>query len=322
MNFKILICTLVLALSMPVLAQINLLRNASLEQLTVSPPSPGSLLTSSFPGVIEDWAQTSDVTLISTFSGLFAFDGDLFIEIGSSISQTVNVTPNTTYYVCCRIGSVAATGEVGAIFIDGVEVTRTTGVPAPAWGVMPLGAFTTGATTTSVTYEYRSLINSPRIDLLYLGTDPVCPTSFNDADGDGIDDVLAATCAIDNPGGVTGSCTGQNDLAFSLNLSGNATGTTYTVTGATPAVGTYGTLTMFTIASGADGTDKMITVTDDTDASCTLDITITGATACFSCDSGADGPRFLGLTKSIWMTIGIVTAVGAGAFVLLRKFVF
>jgi len=134
---------------------------------------------------------------------------------------------------------------------------------------------------------------------------------------------LTLPCSIKDPGAIAGTCNPtNNDLEFSLNLAGISIGTTYSVTGATSATGTYGTPTMFMIASGADGTDKMVTVTDDTDASCTLDITITGATACFSCDSGADAPRFLGLTKSTWMTIGIVTAVGASVSILLKKLVF
>jgi len=134
---------------------------------------------------------------------------------------------------------------------------------------------------------------------------------------------MALSCSITDPGTVAGVCVSpSNNLEFSLNLTGINTGATYSVSGAIPATGTYGTPTMFTIASGSDGTDKIITITDDTDTSCTLDVTITGVTACFICDSGADGPKFLGLTKSTWVTIGIVSVVGAFGGLLLKKFVF
>ena len=130
------------------------------------------------------------------------------------------------------------------------------------------------------------------------------------------------TCAIDDPGFVSATCISpNNDLQFSLNLTGSNIGSTYTVSGAIPTTGTYGTSTTFTIASGADGTDKMIAVTDDTDTSCSRDITITGVAACFSCDSGADGPRFLGLTKSTWMLIGLVSGLAALSGVFVKRFV-
>jgi len=135
--------------------------------------------------------------------------------------------------------------------------------------------------------------------------------------------VVSLVCAIDDPGAISGTCISpSNDLQFSLNLTGSNIGSTYMVSGATPTTGTYGTATTFTIASGADGTDKMITVTDDTDSSCTRDITITGVAACFSCDSAADGPHFLGLTRSTWMTIGIVTGIASVSGLLMRRFMF
>jgi len=128
-------------------------------------------------------------------------------------------------------------------------------------------------------------------------------------------------CSITDPGAIAGNCTGtSNDLEFSLNLTGISTHTTYTVAGATPTTGTYGVATTFTIASGADGINKMITITDGADGTCMRNITITGALSC--CDSGADAPRFLGLTTSTWMTIGVVMIIGVGARVLLKKRVF
>jgi len=133
---------------------------------------------------------------------------------------------------------------------------------------------------------------------------------------------ICFSCAIDDPGAISGTCTGSNDLEFSTIITGSNTGSTYMVTGATPTMGTYGTPTTFTIASGADGANKTITIIDDTDGMCTRDITITGVAACFSCDSGADGPRFLGLTTSTWSTLGIITVIGAGASIVLKKFVF
>jgi len=131
------------------------------------------------------------------------------------------------------------------------------------------------------------------------------------------------SCNIDDPGAIAGTCTGNNNLEFTTTITASNTTSTYSVTsgGVSIATGaTYGTPMTFTIPDAADGTDKMITVTDDADTACTLDITITGAAACFSCPAGTDGPRFLGLTRSTWMTIGLTAAVGAGAFVLLKKF--
>jgi len=63
-------------------------------------------------------------------------------------------------------------------------------------------------------------------------------------------------------------------------------------------------------------------ITDDTDTMCTRDITITAVPACVSCDSGADGPRFFGLTTSTWLTLGIVTVIGAGVSIVLKKLIF
>jgi|GEM_PF-1461759 len=84
-------------------------------------------------------------------------------------------------------------------------------------------------------------------------------------------------CDITNPGNINGSCSGVNNLAFTLNLAGTNVGTTYTVSGATPSSGTYGVATVFTIANGADGTNKAIQVTDASSAACTTSITIIGA---------------------------------------------
>ena len=345
-NLKPLLCILILTISTPLLAQINLLRNASFEQ-TIPDSAGGGLSvcnvintgcvilpgwTVTGPNFSSSFPYPTGADLIVSPSG--AFDGDKFLELrrtefGNSLLQTVNVTPGTTYYVCARVGNLTGAPiiEQAEILINGVRVTSggVLSTSVTNWYEMPIRSFV--ATSSSVTFEIKSIAGSvsdtsPKFDLAYLGTDPVCPTSFNDADGDGEDDALSI-CAINDPGSVTGSCVSpSNDLEFSLNLSGNATGTTYMVTGATPATGTYGTSTMFTIASGADSTDKMITITDDTDTACALDITITGAAACFSCPAGTEAPRFLGLTKSTWMTIGLTAAVGAGAFVLLKKFVF
>jgi len=111
-------------------------------------------------------------------------------------------------------------------------------------------------------------------------------------------------------------------LEFTTTITGSNTGTTYTVSGATPTTGTYGMVTTFTIAGGADGVNKMIAIADNMDGTCTQSVTVTGVTACFSCDAGAHGPRFLGLTRSTWMTIDAVTAIGVGLSMLLKKMVF
>lgn len=84
-------------------------------------------------------------------------------------------------------------------------------------------------------------------------------------------------CNITNPGNINGSCSGGNNLVFTLNLTGTNIGATYNVAGATPSTGTYGVATIFTIANGADGTNKSVIVTDGSDSNCNTSITIIGA---------------------------------------------
>jgi len=133
---------------------------------------------------------------------------------------------------------------------------------------------------------------------------------------------MALSCNITDPGAVSGMCnTTNNDLEFSLNLTGINIGTTYTVSGIagiTPTTGTYGTPTMFSIPNGSDSTNKTITITDDTDGTCTRNVTITGVATCFSCDSGTEGPRFLGLSTTTWGILTTILVIGTGIH-LIRK---
>jgi len=136
--------------------------------------------------------------------------------------------------------------------------------------------------------------------------------------------VLATPCSINDPGTIAGTCIGNNNLEFTTSITGISTGGSYSITsgGTTIATGVaYGAATTFTIPGAADGTDKTITIIDDADSRCTRDITIAGATTCL-CDSGADGPRFLGLSTSTWIAIGIVSAAGTFGIFLLKRFVF
>ena len=88
-------------------------------------------------------------------------------------------------------------------------------------------------------------------------------------------------CGLDDPGTLTGTCTNENDLTFTLNLIGVGFGTSYNVSGANPTTGnTYATDVIFTIPNGADSSNKTITVTDMNDSGCSLTITILGAVAC------------------------------------------
>ena len=60
-------------------------------------------------------------------------------------------------------------------------------------------------------------------------------------------------------------------ITFDLNPQGSGTGTTYTVTGATPATGTYGSASNYRTADGTAGAGNLnITVTDDVTPTCTL----------------------------------------------------
>jgi len=192
--------------------------------------------------------------------------------------------------------------------------------------------FTSGFTGPSSPYRNNDPIHQSYAQLIYdFLYDPAAMATrlawaSNPANTNATCAPMALSCNITDPGAVAGMCNAtNNNLEFSLNLTGTNIGTTYTVSGIagiTPATGTYGTSTMFSILNGSDGTDKMITVTDDTDMSCTRDITITGVATCFSCDSGADGPRFLGLNTTTWMTIGIITGIGIVGSILARKYVF
>jgi hypothetical protein len=101
-------------------------------------------------------------------------------------------------------------------------------------------------------------------------------------------------CFINDPGVVTGVCTNTDDLIFTLTLSGNDVGTTYTISGGGSGIGTYGVATIFTISGGADGTDKNITITDDSDNTCTSDLVIAGVEPCTSSFTCSLEPAILG----------------------------
>jgi len=128
-------------------------------------------------------------------------------------------------------------------------------------------------------------------------------------------------CAITDPGTIAGTCTGSNNLEFTMNVTGSGTASTYTVTfGATTlsSAVAYGSATTFSIPSGADDTDKTITITDDTDTSCTINVTITGAEAC-ACDSGANAPKFLTLSSKTWLIMGVTLVIAGGVFLSRKK---
>jgi len=221
-----------------------------------------------------------------SISGVITTAGIGAVELGRT---TITLTPNS--WIADVVIPLTVAGAFESIVVGFDPASLDPADPA------------TGTFRADGVYEY-TLIDNIRLTA-NLTTDPAC-----------------VACSIDDLGSVVGTCTGSNDLEFVTTITGSNTGATYTVSGATPTTGTYGTPTMFTIASGADRADKIITITDDTDTACTLDITITGAAACFSCPSGADAPRFLGLTRSTWITMGIVSVVAVSGGVLLKKIVF
>jgi len=80
-------------------------------------------------------------------------------------------------------------------------------------------------------------------------------------------------------------------IVFTLNPTGNALGTNYSVSAnmgtVTPATGVYGAITMFSMQAGsAGGGDVTITITDDNDNSCTIDVLVAdpGNCAVMPCD--------------------------------------
>jgi VCBS repeat-containing protein len=100
-----------------------------------------------------------------------------------------------------------------------------------------------------------------------------------------------SSCSISNPGIITSSCVGENDLQFTIYLTGSGVGGTYNVfelasgtgvgIGSGVGVGTYSMNSLFTINGGADGTDKVLTVIDTMDNTCMLNINVAGSEPCF-----------------------------------------
>ena len=203
-----------------------------------------------------------------------------------------------------RGGEITVTG--GALMSTSIIPSFTSTTNFRNWFTLPV-TFVATATSGSLNIEVTGGVD----DSIWLFTDVL----------DGTAGISVAECTIDDPTTANIICTGNNDLQFDMTVTGSMIGATYNVDlgGTTIATGvSYGASTTFTIPNGADGTNKTITITDVDDSMCTRDVTITGVTACFSCDSGADGPRFLGLTKSTWVTIGIVTGIVSISGVLIK----
>jgi len=97
-----------------------------------------------------------------------------------------------------------------------------------------------------------------------------------------------------------------------LDLTGDATSSV--------AVGSLDSTTSHTftgVSMSADGTAIAITATFSDDMSCTFSESDTGTApvSCnVSCDSGADGPRFLSLTARSWAIIGGISVLGIAVF--------
>ena len=98
----------------------------------------------------------------------------------------------------------------------------------------------------------------------------------------------------------------------SLDLTGDGTSSV--------AVGSLDSATSHTftgVTMPADGTAIAITATFSDDMSCTFSESDTGTApvSCnVSCDSGADGPRFLSLTARSWAIIGGISVLGIAVF--------
>ena len=102
-----------------------------------------------------------------------AYDGFIFIEInGVTLSQTLTVIPNTTYYVTGRATNTGtANQETLGIYIDGELITSAGNSGTPAWQQAPITSFT--PTSSTVTLELKPELGSPVIDLIYVGTHPL-----------------------------------------------------------------------------------------------------------------------------------------------------
>jgi len=266
---------------------------------------------------------TDTGNIIQYPSGTTILTGIDAISASININIAVDFDTNTVYHRSTSSDSSSGTGTSSyatltlppGYTVRAVRAYRSYGVlvleenatgDIEIWsGVRPgIGSFPSISFLTNVDFNFN-LMEDP--------TDP--PVASNPC----------FSCVIDDPGAIAGTCTGNNNLEFTTTITASNTTSTYSVTsgGVSIATGaTYGTPMTFTIPDAADGIDKTITITDDGDSSCTLDVTITGAAACFICPAGTEAPRFLGLTKSTWMTIGMVSALGTGAFVLLKKFAF
>ncbi len=160
-----------------------------------------------------------------------AVDGYQYLNIGSTMSpltQTLNVTPNTTYYVCVQGGTRATSGGGSAVLmqIDGATVVDGSFVAvggsggAPAFLPSTIGSFTPTSSTAELTIEYATYTGggtayTPVIDYVYVGTENYCPATASelppsaDSDSDGVVD--ASDNCPGTPSGTTVDAQGCPD---------------------------------------------------------------------------------------------------------------
>ena len=117
---------------------------------------------------------TGIATVQNNYDGNRAAGGYQYIEVDkdAGLSQVLNVTPGTTYYVTGRASNIATTiQETLGIYIDGTLITSAGNIGTFAWRSAPIKSFT--PTNSTVTLEIKSTLSSPAADLIYVGTHPL-----------------------------------------------------------------------------------------------------------------------------------------------------
>ncbi len=204
----------------------NIVSNASFELNNSSLSSTAHASAGSVNGVnyqnfnatFTDWSGNAIQVLnnlqLSNGSPLSATDGYQYITLhngsGVDLSQTLNVTPGTTYYVCANGASGSAIGGATIrIDVDGstlVDYTTFDGQggsgTTPSFSPSSIGSFT--PTTNTVEFVVAESLTSPYngnngngtsgtlVDYVYVGTANYCPATASelppDADSDGVAD--------------------------------------------------------------------------------------------------------------------------------------
>ena len=241
-------------------------------------------------------------------------------------------TPTFQYITTVGVGAV----ELGRVNVDFLtentwrEYTITLTVPAGStFESIVIGGdnITTGTPYSSSTQifgpsEYTTLDN---IRLTRnLTTDPLCASCS----------ISAITTSDETACNDNGTVTDASDDFFTADITVDFTNAPATgmldISGDASASVPVGSLdsamshTFQDVPIPADGTMKSLTATFSDDVACTF----TNATAVMapsscevSCDSGANGPRFLGLTAGSWAIIGGISAlVCVGVFMRKRLF--